>query len=175
MFTIKSCAKQRSTLATCTPKGDWSKAWKWYLAWFAINLNQGMQPKCSKIESDVLTPIRIDWISCNFQSEFDKMYWSKVWVQEFWYIVPGLDIQSEQSENYNPVHKMWFQVARTNNSITVYFLVLIQIYGSVVKASSSGLDSWWVLKASTASRPPRGTKPVSAWTHALFMLLLSTW
>ena len=174
MFPIKSCAKQQIYIGYLYSKGRLIKSLK-MISGMICNLNQGMQPKCSKVESDVPTPIRIDWTSCNFQSESDKMYWSKVWVQEFWYVGPGLDIQSEQSGNYNPVHKKWFQVAITNNSITVYFLVLIQIYGSVVKASSSGLDSWWVLKASTASRPLRGTEPVSARIHALFMLLLSTW
>ena len=33
------------------------------------------------------------------------MYQSKVCVQEFWYLVPGLDIQPEQSENDNPALK----------------------------------------------------------------------
>ena len=35
------------------------------------------------------------------------MYLSKVFVQEFWYFMSGLDIQPEQSENYNPAGKEW--------------------------------------------------------------------
>ena len=30
------------------------------------------------------------------------MYQSKVYVQKFWFFVPHIDIQSEQSENDNP-------------------------------------------------------------------------
>ena len=37
--------------------------------------------------------------------ECDTMYRSKVCIQEFWYFVPGLDIQPEQSENDNPARK----------------------------------------------------------------------
>ena len=33
------------------------------------------------------------------------MYQSKVCVQEFWYFMPGLDIQPEQSEDDNPASK----------------------------------------------------------------------
>ena len=35
--------------------------------------------------------------------ERDKMYQSKVYIQEFWYFVSGLDIQFAQSENKSPV------------------------------------------------------------------------
>ena len=38
------------------------------------------------------------------QKSFNS-YWSRVWVQEFWYIFSGLDIQPEQSKNDNPARK----------------------------------------------------------------------
>ena len=41
--------------------------------------------------------VQSEKISTPIYVECDKMYLSKVWVQEFWYIVPGLDIQPEQS------------------------------------------------------------------------------
>ena len=44
-------------------------------------------------------------ISTPIYVECSKMYWSKVCVQDFWYFVPGLDIQPEQSENDNPACK----------------------------------------------------------------------
>ena len=58
----------------------------------------------------------------------DKMYQPKVCVQEFWYFVPGLDIQHEQPENDNPAcnkavagcasNIKWFSL-RTYSSILV--------------------------------------------------------
>ena len=37
------------------------------------------------------------------------MYQSKVCVQEFWYFVPGLDIQPEQSkQSVFPTEKKWY-------------------------------------------------------------------
>ena len=48
----------------------------------------------------------------------DKMYRSKVCVQEFWYFVPGLDIQPEISENDNPVYKK--AVARCETLKVIY-------------------------------------------------------
>ena len=45
---------------------------------------------------DVSTPI---YVECY------KMYQSMVCIQKFWYFVPGLDIQPEQSKNNNPVCK----------------------------------------------------------------------
>ena len=44
-------------------------------------------------------------ISTPIYVEFDKMYLSKVCVQEFTYFVSGLDIQLEQSKYYSPVCK----------------------------------------------------------------------
>ena len=46
-----------------------------------------------------------------FQLLCDKMYLSKVCVQEFWYIKSGFDIQPEQSLNNNLACKKRFQVA----------------------------------------------------------------
>ena len=44
-------------------------------------------------------------ISTPIYAECDKMYQLKVCFQEFWYIVAGLDIQPEQSENNSPASK----------------------------------------------------------------------
>ena len=41
-------------------------------------------------------------ISTPIYVECYRMYQSKVCVQEFWYFVPGLDIQPEKSKNNNP-------------------------------------------------------------------------
>ena len=53
---------------------------------------------CAKIErgENILTPIYV---------ECDKMYRSKVCVQQFKYFVSALDIQLEQSEIDDPVRK----------------------------------------------------------------------
>ena len=52
-------------------------------------------------------------ISTPIYVECDKMYRSKVCVQEFSYFVSGLGIQLEQSENNSPVlKKNWLQVSR---------------------------------------------------------------
>ena len=49
---------------------------------------------------NISTPIHV---KCN------KMYQSKVCVQEFWYFVPGLDIQPEQSkQSVFPTEKKWY-------------------------------------------------------------------
>ena len=44
-------------------------------------------------------------ISTPIYVECDKMYQSKVCVQEFWYFVSGLDIQLEKSEYDSPVRQ----------------------------------------------------------------------
>ena len=46
-----------------------------------------------KLSANISTPIYV---------ECDKMYQSKLCVQEFRHIMPGLNIQPEQSENNNP-------------------------------------------------------------------------
>ena len=49
--------------------------------------------------------MRSENISTPIYVECDKMYRSKVCVQEFSYFVSGLDIQLEQYENDSPVSK----------------------------------------------------------------------
>ena len=49
--------------------------------------------------------MRSENISTQIYVECDKMYRSKVCVQEFWYFVPDLDIRPEQSENDNSAVK----------------------------------------------------------------------
>ena len=89
--------------------------------------------------------MRSENISTPIYVECDKMYRSKVCVQEFWYIVSGLDIQPEQSENNKPAAKRRFQVARNNDSCTVLFRQIdINLWLSlaVVKASRSESGEW---------------------------------
>ena len=50
------------------------------------------------------------------------MYRSKVYVQELWYFVPGLDIQPEQSKNYNPAQKKAVAGCKTQRLIYSAFL-----------------------------------------------------
>ena len=50
------------------------------------------------------------------------MYRSKVCAQEFWYFVPGLDIQLEQSENDNPALKKAVPCCETRQVIYHFFL-----------------------------------------------------
>ena len=52
----------------------------------------------------------------------------------------GVDIQAEQSENDNPARKKRFQVARNDESYTVFFYGLIRTYGLGVKTSRSELS-----------------------------------
>ena len=49
--------------------------------------------------------VQSESISTPIYVQCDKMYSSKVCVQEFWFFVPGFDIQPEQSENNNPALK----------------------------------------------------------------------
>ena len=49
--------------------------------------------------------VRSESISTPIYVGCDKMYQSKVCVQEFSYFVSGLEIQLEQSKNYSPVRK----------------------------------------------------------------------
>ena len=69
------------------------------------------------------------------------MYPSKVCVQAFWYFVPFLDIQPEQSKNDKPTRKKsGSRLLELETTIHVLFFLgksLIRIYGSVVKVSCS--------------------------------------
>ena len=61
-------------------------------------------------------------ISTPIYVECDKMYRSKVCVQEFSYFVSGLDIQLEKSEYDSPVcKKNLLQVAKYNKAYTIFF------------------------------------------------------
>ena len=118
---------------------------------------------------NILTPIAV---------ECDKMYRSKVCVQQFSYFVSGLDIQLEQSENDSPARK----VAKYNDLYTV-FLRATDTNGNEPMAQWLRLvaESWatWVqflISAEFLCSPSailRGTEPVRALTRALFILLLS--
>ena len=71
-------------------------------------------------------------ISTPIYVECDKMYRSKVCLQEFWYIVSGLDIQPGTAKKL---------VARYYSHIPFFCEKSIQTHGSVVKALSCSLES----------------------------------
>ena len=82
--------------------------------------------------------VRIEIFSTPIYVECDKMYRSKVCDQEFWYILSGLDIQPEQSENNNPAGKSCPMLREITIHVPPFFMKSIQIFGSVIKASCSG-------------------------------------
>ena len=83
----------------------------------------------------------IENISTPIYAEFNKMYRSKVCVQEFSYFVSGLDIQLKKSEYDSPVRKkILLKVAKYDESYTFFWEQLIQTNGLVVKVSLSELN-----------------------------------
>ena len=79
--------------------------------------------------------MRIEDISTPFYVECDKMYQSKVCVQENSYFVSGLDIQDEKSEYDSPVCKKISCRWLNTTSHIPFFKQLIRTYGLVVKIS----------------------------------------
>ena len=67
-------------------------------------------------------------ISTPIFPQFYDMYWIKVCCQEFWSILPGLNIRFEQSKYENPAQwlhvKNWFKVARYDKSYTLFFRMM---------------------------------------------------
>ena len=65
------------------------------------------------------------------------MYRSQVCVEEFWYFVPGIDIQVEESENDNPALQKAYgansPVSKQVNSYAIFFYRLTRTYVLVVK------------------------------------------
>ena len=72
--------------------------------------------------------ITSNYLECN------KMYLSIICVQEFWYFVPGIDIQPEQSKNDNPDAKKAVKGCETLRAI---YCRLARNQGLVVKVSHS--------------------------------------
>ena len=72
-------------------------------------------------------------MSCSMNNEQNCAF------QEFsvWYIVPGLDIQPEQSKNDNPAHKKLLQVAKHYELYTVFLCILTRTHDLVDKVSRS--------------------------------------
>ena len=63
-------------------------------------------------------------ISTQIYVECNKMYQSKACVQKFWYFVPGIDNQPEQSENDNLALKKQLPVAKHVKSYAVFICIL---------------------------------------------------
>ena len=86
--------------------------------------------------------MRSENISTPIYVECDKMYRSKVCVREFSYFVSGLDIQLEKSEYNSPVRKKnRLQMAKYDESYTVFFQQLIRTNGLVVKTGCRGFGN----------------------------------
>ena len=68
--------------------------------------------------------VRSENISTPIYVECDKMYRSKVCVQELSYFVSGLDIQFEQSEYNSPVHKKLVAGGEIRRVIYRFFLAI---------------------------------------------------
>ena len=102
---------------------------------FSRSMSCSMSIEQKIVQSEnISTPI---YVECN------KMYRSKVCVQEFSYFVSGLDIQLEQSENDSPVRKKigcrWRNTTSHTVTYTRFFGQTIRSYGLVVKKSRSEL------------------------------------
>ena len=76
-------------------------------------------------------------ISTPIYIECDKMYRSKVCVQEFTYFVSGLDVQLEKTEMIVLYAKKWLQMAKYYESCTVSFWQIIGTTGLAVEVSRS--------------------------------------
>ena len=61
--------------------------------------------------------MRSENISTPIYFKCENVYRSKVCVQEFWYIVSGLDNQPEQSENDNPACKQEVPTSRLRDTL----------------------------------------------------------
>ena len=111
-----------------------------YVVWpNQLDFFQGKYPANLKRKSSLLTWAKIvqsENISTPIYVEYNKMYWSKVCVQQFWYFVSGLDIQSELSENDSPVRKKIGCRWQNMTSHIHFSKQFIQTNGLVVKASS---------------------------------------
>ena len=101
------------------------------------------------LSENISTPI---YVECN------NMYRSKVCVQKFWYIVSGLDIQLENSEDDNPARKKSGSSLRKQRFIYPFFGKLRRIYGTVVKVGLNELGDMGSMAARCS---------VSALTRAL--------
>ena len=93
IFLIYCVADQQSI--TRSRRSVLTSSYQFSLFWGQWAAQCAMSKNCAKKKKNS-TPI---YVKC------DKMYWSKVCVQSFWYCVPGLDIQPELSEIDNPARR----------------------------------------------------------------------
>ena len=124
--------------------------------WPAIdNLISKICPKFQVLSSTFLRLMSC-WMSSKVKkvhSNLCQMHWSKVCIQEFRYFVPGLDIQPEQSEKYNPALKKAVASCKTRQFIYHFFLKIDTIpwLSGQGEWNCLGLlwfDSLWMLKLS---------------------------
>ena len=93
---------------------DWLKDWK-----CALVLSSPFSKVDELLDEHWAKLVLSENISTPIYVECHKMCQSKVWVQEFWYFVSGLDIQLEQSKSNNPICRgCWLQ----NTCHTLLFL-----------------------------------------------------
>ena len=83
-----------------------------------FKVNELLGEHWAKIQDDCAKWKYFNSNLCWFIVECDKMYWSYVCIQEFWYFVSGLDTQLEQLEKDSLVRKNIgsMQVAKYNES-----------------------------------------------------------
>ena len=111
--------------------------------------------------------------------ECDKMYWSKVCLQEFWNFVSGLDIQSEQSENNNPaLKKSSCRLLNTGSNIPFFSIIWYEPVAQWLRQAALNQEAWVWLSQGTEIlccllAIVRGTEPVSALTQAFYIAVLS--
>ena len=117
--------------------------------------------------------LRIEIFSTPIYVECDKIYRSNVCVQEFWYIVSGLENQPEQSETENDNHACKKAVPGCKIRRIMYrfsHIVDMNLWlsckGEVQWGGRHGFDSRWVLKLSAAPLPfCVALSPSVQWVH----------
>ena len=102
-------------------------------------------------------------ISTLIYVECDKIYQSKVCVQEFWYIVSGLDIQLEKSEYYSPVCKKIGCRWRNTTSHKQFFssnrYEPMAQWLAIGRLIAESLATWVQILKSAKTKPSAGPQP----------------
>ena len=120
-------------------------------------------------------------ISTHIYVKCYEMYRSKVCVQEFSYIMSGLDIQLEKSDYVSPVCKKISCRWRNRTSHVLFFPSIMIWYEPMaewLRWLAESLPTWvqFLMSAEmvcSTLATLRGTKPVCTLTRALFILLRS--
>ena len=132
------------------------------------------------LDEDWAKIVQSENISTTIYVKCDKVYRSKVCVQEFSYFVSGLKMELEKSEYFSPVRKKIGCRWRNTTSHVQFFssnwyepmawwLRLVQRVGR------HWFDSWWVLKRFAVPQLfCEALSPQCTDTHAFYIAVLST-